>query len=213
MTNNKTQEQKQTMLKWLNKNRRMLLELYPDQYVAYNENGIIGHSNNLNEILKIVEEARLKDHYSIYVVPRGNPNLQILSIRLRSIISHDWQPTYSVKLKNKAQEIETSMLVDSGADITLISFKVGQDLGFSLAESEGKRSAETVGGKVEYVLREIEMTIDQHSFIATVAWLQNPIDVEQLLLGREMVFDKFNIEFRQADEQIIFTWREDNLAH
>jgi len=105
------------------------------------------------------------------------------------------------------------MLVDSGADITLISFKIGQDLGFSLAESEAKRGAETVGGNVEYVLREIEMTIDKHSFIATVAWLQSPIDVEQLLLGREVVFDKFNIEFRQAEEKIIFTWREDNLIH
>ncbi len=82
MTNNETQEQKQAMLKWLNKNRRKLLELYPDQYVAYNENGIIGHSNNLDEILKIVEEANLKDHYSTYVVPRNNPNISILSIRL-----------------------------------------------------------------------------------------------------------------------------------
>jgi len=89
MTNNKTQEQKQAMLKWLNKNRRMLLESYPDQYVAYNENGIIGHSSNLDEILRVVEAARLKDHYSIYVVPRGNPDISFLSIRLRSIISHE----------------------------------------------------------------------------------------------------------------------------
>jgi hypothetical protein len=29
----------------------------------------------------------------------------------------------------------------------------------------------------------------------------------QLLLGREVVFDVFNIEFRQPDEQIIFTRR------
>jgi hypothetical protein len=31
-----------------------------------------------------------------------------------------------------------------------------------------------------------------------------------MILGREVVFDKFNIEFRQADEQIIFTWRGDS---
>ena len=41
----------------------------------------------------------------------------------------------------------------------------------------------------------------------------NQLNVEQLLLGREVVFDKFNIEFRQAEEQIIFTWRKDNLTH
>lgn len=69
--------------------------------------------------------------------------------------------------------------------------------------------AETIGG-IEYVLRNVEMTIDKHSFIARVAWLQTNTGGEQLLLGREVVFDKFNIEFRQADEQIIFKWREDS---
>jgi hypothetical protein len=39
--------------------------------------------------------------------------------------------------------------------------------------------------------------------------LQNNTGGEQLLLGREVVFDKFNVEFRQADEEIIFTRRED----
>ena len=73
--------------------------------------------------------------------------------------------------------------------------------------------AETIGG-IEYVLRDVEMTIDGHSFIAPVAWLQTKTGgeqllLEQLLLGREVVFDKFNIEFRQADEQIIFTCREE----
>ena len=42
-----------------------------------------------------------------------------------------------------------------------------------------------------------------------MAWLQTNTGGEQLLLGREVVFDRFNIEFRQADEQIIFTWRMD----
>jgi tRNA threonylcarbamoyl adenosine modification protein YjeE len=80
----------------------------------------------------------------------------------------------------------------------------------SLADAESTLLAETIGGRVEYVLRNIEMTIDEHSFIATVAWLQTNTGGEQLLLGREVVFDKFNIEFRQADEQIIFTWRGDS---
>ncbi|WP_375515986.1 retropepsin-like aspartic protease, partial [uncultured Nostoc sp.] len=123
---------------------------------------------------------------------------------------HDWQPNYHVKLKHRDIEMSTTMLVDSGAELSLISFKVGQDLGYALADAESKLLAETIGGRVEYVLRNVEMTIDEHSFIAAVAWLQTNTGGEQLLLGREVVFDKFNIEFRQADEQIIFTWRADN---
>lgn len=51
------------------------------------------------------------------------------------------------------------------------------------------------------------MIIDNHHLTVPSAWLQTPVASEQLLLGREIVFDNFNIEFRQADEQVIFTWR------
>lgn len=34
----------QQMLKWLNQNRQMLLDLYKNQYIAYNANGLIAHS-------------------------------------------------------------------------------------------------------------------------------------------------------------------------
>jgi hypothetical protein len=100
------------------------------------------------------------------------------------------------------------MLVDYGAEVSLISFQIGQDLGFALADAESTLLAETMGGTVEYVLRNLEMTIDEHTFIAPVAWLQKFIETEQLLLGREVVFDRFNIEFKQADEKNIFTWRD-----
>ena len=100
------------------------------------------------------------------------------------------------------------MLVDSGAEVSLISYKIGQYLGYQLADAESTLVAETIGGNVEYVLRNLEITIDNHQLIAPVAWLQTPIDTEQLLLGREVVFDKFNIEFRQAEETIIFSWRD-----
>ena len=100
------------------------------------------------------------------------------------------------------------MLVDSGAEVSLITNKVGNDLGYALADAESTLLAETVGGAVEYVLRNVEMTIDGYDFIAPVAWLQTEINTEQLLLGREVVFDRFNLEFRQAEEKIIFTWRD-----
>lgn len=101
------------------------------------------------------------------------------------------------------------MLVDSGADFSVISLKAGQDLGYALADEEEILVGQAIGGKVEYVLRRIEMIIGGFAFIAPVAWLQNNT-ADVMLLGREVVFDKFNIEFRQGDEQIIFTWRGDS---
>ncbi|MBD2296017.1 retropepsin-like domain-containing protein [Anabaena sphaerica FACHB-251] len=195
------------ILKWLNRNRQMLLDLYKNQYVAYNANGIIAHSENLREVLELAKAA--KQTFLIYLVPHHTASIEILPIRFRTVARHDWQPNYSVKLKHGNIEFSTTMLVDSGAELSLISLKVGQDLGYALADAESILLAETIGGKVEYVLRNVEMTIDGHNFIASVAWLQTNTGGEQLLLGREVVFDKFNIEFRQAEEKIIFTWRED----
>jgi hypothetical protein len=199
--------QQDAALKWLNRNRRILLISYKNQYIAYNANGLIAHSENLQEVLAQANSAG--ENYFIYLVPRKTSSIQILPIYFRSVVRHDWLPNYLVKLKHQNYELTTTMLVDSGAEVSLITYKLGRDLGYALADSESTLLAETIGGTVEYVLRNVEMTIDNHTFIAPVAWLQKNTGGEQLLLGREIVFDRFNIEFRQAEEKIIFTWREE----
>lgn len=195
------------MLQWLNRQRSEVLELYKNQYIAYDENGIIAHGENLQEVLTSAKAVR--DDFSIYLVPPKRCSVQILPIYFRSVVRHQWQPNYQVILKHNETEIKASLLVDSGAEISLISHKLGKDLGYTLADAESILSAETIGGTVEYVLRNVEMTIDGHHLIVPTAWLQNPIESEQLLLGREVVFDRFDIEFRQGDEQLIFKWRSD----
>ncbi len=209
MSDSISQEQAQAILRWLNKNRESILDLYKDQYIAYNEKGIVAHDEKLETVLKEAEATN--QTFVIYLVPRKHYSIQILPIQFRSVVRHNWQPNYLVKLKHNQIEIKTTMLVDSGAEVSLISYKMGQDLGYQLADAESTLVAETIGGNVEYVLRNVEFTIDNHQLIAPVAWLQTPTDTEQLLLGREVIFDKFNIEFRQAEEKIIFTWRDNKV--
>lgn len=199
-------EKTYAILQWLNRNRRMLLNSYKNQYVAYNEHHLIAHSENLQEVIELANASG--QDYLIYLVPKKTSSIQILPIHFRSVVRHDWLPNYSVKLKHQEYEIAATMLVDSGAEVSLIPHKLGEDLGYALADAESTLLAETVGGAVEYVLRNVEMTIDKHTFIAPLAWLQTEINTEQLLLGREVVFDRFNIEFRQAEERVIFTWRD-----
>lgn len=199
-------EENYQLLKWLHRNRRELLRLYKNQYVAYTFDRMLAHGENLDEVLAAASATG--ELFGVYRVPPRSASVQILPVYFRSITRHDWQPNYHVKLTHREHELSIPMLVDSGAELSLISYNIGQDLGFALADSESRLLAETIGGRVEYVLRDVEMTINERSFIAPVAWLQNPTDGEQLLLGREVVFDRFNIEFRQAEERIIFTWRE-----
>ncbi|MEH2141230.1 DUF5678 domain-containing protein [Nostoc sp.] len=80
-------DESQQMLKWLNQNRQMLLDLYKDQYIAYNANGLIAHSENLREVLELAEAS--KQIFVIYLVPRRTASIQILPIRFRTIARHD----------------------------------------------------------------------------------------------------------------------------
>ncbi|MBP0019808.1 MAG: retropepsin-like domain-containing protein [Cyanobacteria bacterium SBLK] len=192
------------MLKWLNRNLRDLQQ-YAHQYVAYNGDGVIAVNKDLETVLKEADAAGVI--YSIYMVPGFTGSIVILPIYFRTVSRHEWQPNYSVRLRNQNREIDSTMLVDSGADFSVISLQIGQNLGFALADREEILRGQTLGGEVKYVLRRIEFSIDGHQLNAPVAWIQNET-ADIMLLGREDVFDRFNIEFRQAEEKIIFTWRK-----
>jgi hypothetical protein len=196
------------MLKWLNRNRQHLQQ-YAHQYIAYNANGIITNSENLRDVLDLAEASG--ELFSIYLIPRFTASIVILPIYFRTVSTHEWSPTYQVNLKHKDLAINATMVVNSGADFSIISLKAGQDLGYALADGEHISIGQTIGGTVEYVLRQIEMTIDGYNLMVPTAWIQNNT-ADVMLLGRQVVFDKFNIEFRQADEEIIFTRREDAPA-
>jgi hypothetical protein len=99
------------------------------------------------------------------------------------------------------------MVVDSGAEVTLISRELGNLLGFSISSGEPISTGNGVGGEIEYVNRLVDLTIDEHTFQAPVAWLLTKVTNAPLLLGREVVFDMFDIKFIQAEERIEFAWR------
>ena len=71
-------EKKHAMLQWLNRNRRSLLSKYRNQYLTYNANGLIAHSENQQEILELANAS--KQDYLIYLVTRKTASIQILPI-------------------------------------------------------------------------------------------------------------------------------------
>ncbi len=76
MSNSPSKEQAEKSIKWLNANRKMGLDLYKNQYIAYNEEGIISYGENLQCVLDIANESGKT--YLIYLVPPHRRSLQIL---------------------------------------------------------------------------------------------------------------------------------------
>lgn len=98
------------------------------------------------------------------------------------------------------------MLIDSGGELSLSTKKLGRDLGCVKAGGEINSKAEGVGGSIEYLLPEVEIELEGHSFMGSVAWAQTD-NCEEILLGREVVFDVFDIKLKLGEEMIIFKWR------
>jgi Aspartyl protease len=128
-------------------------------------------------------------------------------VKFYGLAEDEWEPLYPVTLTCESNSEEILMIVDSGAQLSLISREVGDSLGFEVSRGEPITVGQGVGGEVQYVKRIIDLTIDGLTFKAPVAWLLTEIANAPLLLGREIVFDLFDIKFIQAEERIEFEWR------
>jgi Aspartyl protease/Family of unknown function (DUF5678) len=185
------------------------LKKYRGEWIIYTKDGVIAHDSNYRAMTQQVDLRQLSP--LDYITERIYENefiepLKFLPVRFRTVKKHDWQPKYDVCLTFRESKI-VEMLVDSGSDISLITLDLGQDLGYTISSGEILSSGEGVGGSIQYVLRQVEMQIDDRSFSAPIAWLQDEV-CQEVLLGREVVFDLFDIEFKQAEEKILFKYRQ-----
>lgn len=107
-------------------------------------------------------------------------------------------------LKKEGEWIAEYFYVDSGADYTLIPYRMGRFLGLEKIASE-IREMGGIGGVIAVRFALIPMRIECHQFDCTVAWAQ--IEGVPFLLGRESVFDGFDIILQQRSKKILFEWR------
>jgi hypothetical protein len=193
---------------WRKANRQKLKK-YRGEWVIYTKDGVIAHDSNYRAMTKQIDLRQLSP--LDYITERIYENefvepLKFFPVRFRTVKKHDWQPKYDIRLTFAESKI-VEMLVDSGSDISLITLHLGEDLGYEISSGEILSNGEGVGGSIQYVLRQVEMQIDDHIFSAPIAWLQNET-CQEVLLGREVVFDLFDIEFKQAEEKILFKHRQ-----
>jgi len=194
---------------WLKANQK-LLRKYRGQWIAYNgEAGILAHNKDAHEVIKAAKATGIW-HIIKFLNPYTYGGLRrLVPIHFRPLHMEIWEPNIMVSIGVKESSMLLEMLVDSGADISTISLQIGLELGLERFDTEVVDLAAGVNGTVEYVLRNVQMTLEGHTFTAPVAWLLDPA-CDDILLGREVVFDSFDIEFKQKEEVILFKWRADN---
>ncbi len=201
--------------RWQNK---ALFHAYAGEWVAFNDiEGIIAHESNVKGLFaNAIEKGYKKSDFVIeFIHPESVPNrpfnVKILPIRIKAVKKHDWTPNYSIILiGSSGEEIEASMLIDSGADISVISKQIGEELGLTFSKNDIAYEANGVGGGIlQYILKQIDIIIDNQQLTIPVAWILAD-NLHEMIIGREKVFDLFDVEFKQADEEIVFKYRNQN---
>ncbi len=190
---------------WIIKNQ-ILLSKYKCKYVAIS-NRIIASGDRLEDVDRVAKENG--KNYVLYYVPKSINRVRILPIHIKSLSVHEWQPLYQIELISMDGKIyKEEALIDSGADISCVPYQLGIDIGFEKYLQEVPLKACGLGGEVEYYQRELSIKIDGHKLNIPLAWVQSGSDME-LIIGRAVVFDLFDITFKQADEKLDFKWREE----
>jgi len=112
-----------------------------------------------------------------------------------------YRPVAKVKLFGpKSGPVVELFYVDSGADCTLIPLQLGQLLGL---QAMGKaRKIGGIGGSIETFQNRLTIEIGGWQFSCLLAWAQT--DKVPNLLGRQDVFDHFDILFSQRRCQVTF---------
>jgi Aspartyl protease len=179
-------------------------------FYSYQTEKIVSHNKILSKAREEALKKERQDNIVSLFVKEDWGEKYLLPIYFKTVDVHPWKPLYDVKLSiDKFTSFNERMLVDSGADISVISFEIGLELGLKPDENDRVYEAGGVGGgKLKYVSKEIYLQIDENPFVRIpVAWVQDN-RFNEMIIGREVVFDNFDIEFKQADEEIIFKYRD-----
>lgn len=117
------------------------------------------------------------------------------------------KPIIPVRIIGPARAVNLLMLLDSGADLSLLPYSVGETLGLKL-DIATRSEVQGVGeGAVSYVLGEVDLRIGGVELRTRIGWAL--IEEVPFLLGRLDVFRELSIEFREFENKIVVKHRNE----
>ena len=113
-----------------------------------------------------------------------------------------WRPIADVWFPTSTNDwIELHPYIDSGADITLVPYSFGKLLGFSKVFG-AKEKIGGIGGSIQVIPVKWQIKIGNKILKTLVGWAQN--ENVPALLGRQEIFDTYEICFKQKEKLITF---------
>ncbi len=110
-------------------------------------------------------------------------------------------PVVRIELTSGGKRLVVRAVLDSGADITVLPFRVGQFLGLGADSGRSLEFASVNGDRFLLRLRRVSLRIGQSkAVVIRVGWgFSNDMEV---ILGRLDVFNHFTFEFNHNKQEI-----------
>lgn len=110
-------------------------------------------------------------------------------------------PVIRVTLIGPKQSVYVTMILDSGADISMIPYSVGEEIGLEL-DMKTRSEVHGIGeGTVPRVLGQVKLRIGEIEFPARIGWAL--IEEVPFILGRLDIFNRLAVEFREFEDRIL----------
>lgn len=104
---------------------------------------------------------------------------------------------YSTKKKT----VQATMYIDSGADVTMIPLRAGNDLGFKYDPAKIFQMS-GIAGSLPCSLEKAKIAIGEKKLLADITWALS--DEAPFLLGRRDIFKFFRITFDEKQKKVEF---------
>jgi hypothetical protein len=111
------------------------------------------------------------------------------------------KPIIPVTIIGLKKKVNVFMLLDSGADISLIPYSVGKFIGLELNISRRGEIQGIGEGSIPYILSNVKFQIQNNEILVRIGWAL--IEEVPFIIGRLDVFEKFAVEFREFENKII----------
>jgi aspartyl protease len=111
------------------------------------------------------------------------------------------KPVIPVGIIGPKRGVKVFMLLDSGADISMVPYSVGETIGIELDMSTRSEVQGIGEGSVPYVLGQVRIQIENFEISARIGWAL--IEEVPFILGRLDIFKAFAVEFREFENKIL----------
>lgn len=120
------------------------------------------------------------------------------------------RPVIPIRLRYGTRELQYEALVDSGADVSLFDWEIGEDLGIDIRGGVSYEVLGVGGGISLYYFHAVSLVIGGTSYKTNIGFAGNPTGqmTPYGIIGQKGLFDKFIIGFDLLKREVTLKLRK-----